>query len=125
VDTGKAIGALGALAQETRLALFRLLVQTGPGGLSAGAIAESLGVPASSLSFHLAQLHHAGLVSQRRAGRSLIYAADYRAMNDLLSYLAENCCGGQASCAPACDPAPQNQRGEEDDEAPARARRGR
>ncbi len=91
------IRALGALAQEHRLAVFRLLVQTGEAGLAAGAIADSLGVPASSMSFHLAQLAQAGLVTQRRQGRSLIYAADYDAMNDLMGYLTENCCGG-TSC---------------------------
>lgn len=95
------VRALGALAQEHRLALFRLLVQAGPGGLAAGAIAEALGVPASSLSFHLAQLTTAGLIAQRRDGRSLIYTADYGAMNALVGFLMENCCGGEAVCAPA------------------------
>jgi DNA-binding transcriptional ArsR family regulator len=94
------IRALGALAQEHRLALFRLLVQAGPEGLAAGAIAEALGVPASSLSFHLAQLTNAGLIAQRRDGRSLIYSADYGAMTALVGFLMENCCGG-AACAPA------------------------
>ncbi|MFZ5725017.1 MAG: ArsR/SmtB family transcription factor [Pseudomonadota bacterium] len=94
------IRALGALAQEHRLALFRLLVQAGPEGLAAGAIAEALGVPASSLSFHLAQLTNAGLTAQRRDGRSLIYSADYGAMTALVGFLMENCCGG-AACAPA------------------------
>ena len=99
------IKALGALAQEHRLAVFRLLVQAGPEGLPAGALAEALGVPASSMSFHLAQLAHAGLVLQRRQSRSIIYSADYGAMNLLMGYLTENCCGG-ASCAPdvACPP---------------------
>ena len=96
------VRALGALAQEHRLALFRLLVQAGPDGLAAGAIAEALGVPASSLSFHLAQLTNAGLIAQRRDGRSLIYTADYGAMNALVGFLMENCCGGGAACAPAC-----------------------
>ena len=90
------IRALGALAQEHRLAAFRLLVQAGPDGLAAGALAEALAIPASSLSFHLAQLSHAGLVSQRRVSRSIIYAADFAAMNGLLSYLTENCCQGEA-----------------------------
>ena len=76
MESESAIRALGALAQEHRLALFRLLVQAGPEGLAAGAIAEALGVPASSLSFHLAQLSGAGLIAQRRDGRSLIYSAD-------------------------------------------------
>ena len=92
-----AVGALGALAQEHRLALFRLLVQAGQKGLAAGAIAEALGVPNSSLSFHLSQLQGAGLIAQRREGRSLIYSADYAAMDRLVAYLLENCCGG-ATC---------------------------
>lgn len=92
-----AICALSALAQEHRLALFRLLVQAGPEGLSAGRIADSLGVPNSSLSHHLGQLHDAGLIAQRREGRSLIYSADYAAMDALLGFLTENCCAG-ASC---------------------------
>ncbi len=94
------IRSLGALAQEHRLAGFRLLVQAGPDGMAAGALADALGIPASSLSFHLAQLSNAGLVTQRRVSRSIIYAADYAAMNGLLSYLTENCCAG-GSCAPA------------------------
>ena len=92
-----AIEALGALAQEHRLALFRLLVQAGEKGMSAGAIAEALGVPNSSLSFHLAQLKRAGLVRQERQHRSLIYRANYQAMNALVAYLMENCCAG-AEC---------------------------
>lgn len=105
------VRALSALAQEHRLALFRLLVQAGPEGLAAGAIAEALGVPASSLSFHLAQLTNAGLIAQRRDGRSLIYSADYGAMNALVGFLMENCCGG-AVCAPAapCDTKDKNER---------------
>lgn len=105
MDQHRAISALGALAQETRLELFRLLVARGQEGLPAGAIAERLGVAPSSLSFHLQQLLHAGLVTQRRAGRQLIYAAEYEAMNALLAYLTENCCGRGASCAPFCTPA--------------------
>lgn len=92
-----AIGALGALAQEHRLALFRLLVQAGEKGLAAGAIAEALGLPNSSLSFHLAQLRNAGLILQERQHRSLIYRANYPAMNALVAYLMENCCAG-ADC---------------------------
>jgi ArsR family transcriptional regulator len=101
-----ALSALGALAQEHRLALFRLLVQAGEDGMAAGAIAEALGVPNSSLSFHLAHLTRAGLIRQERQSRSLIYRADYAAMNELVGYLMENCCGG-ASCAPpavSCTP---------------------
>lgn len=100
-----AIDALGALAQEHRLALFRLLVQAGEGGLAAGMIAEKLGVPNSSLSFHLAQLREAGLVLQERQHRSIIYRANYPAMNSLVAYLMENCCAGAADCGPnaACE----------------------
>jgi DNA-binding transcriptional ArsR family regulator len=82
------------------LAVFRLLVQAGPKGRAAGAIAEALAMPASSLSFHLAHLTRAGLIEQRRDGRSLIYSADFDAMSSLVGFLTENCCGG-ASCAPA------------------------
>lgn len=89
-----AIEALGALAQEQRLALFRLLVQAGDKGMAAGAIAEKLGVPNSSLSFHLAQLRNAGLILQERQHRSLIYRANYPAMNALVGFLTENCCAG-------------------------------
>lgn len=99
------IRALGALAQEHRLAVFRLLVQAGPDGMAAGALAERLGVPASSLSFHLAQLSNAGLVGQRRESRSIIYTADYAAMNGLISFLSENCCAG-SSCMPQAATAP-------------------
>jgi DNA-binding transcriptional ArsR family regulator len=92
----EAISALSALAQEHRLSLFRLLVQTGPDGLPAGRIAEALGLPNSSLSHHLAQLADSGLVRQRREGRSLIYSADYGAMDRLLAFLTDNCCAGAA-----------------------------
>lgn len=98
MKTATAVEALGALAQEHRLALFRLLVQAGDKGMAAGAIAEKLGVPNSSLSFHLAQLRNAGLILQERQHRSLIYRANYRAMNSLIGYLMENCCAG-ADCA--------------------------
>ena len=104
MDEKHAITALGALAQEARLALFRLLVTCGPAGLPAGAIGERLGVPPSLLSFHLTQLAHAGLITQRRSSRQLIYSADYGAMNALLAYLTENCCGRDAVCAPVCNP---------------------
>ncbi|TAD73941.1 MAG: ArsR family transcriptional regulator [Sphingomonadales bacterium] len=88
------IRALGALAQEHRLAVFRLLVQAGAEGIPAGVLAERLGVPPSSMSFHLTQLANAGLVTQRRESRSIIYSANYAAMNGVMSYLTENCCGG-------------------------------
>ncbi|HJS41162.1 MAG TPA: metalloregulator ArsR/SmtB family transcription factor [Sphingomicrobium sp.] len=100
-----AVEALGALAQEHRLALFRLLVRAGDDGMAAGAIADKLGVPNSSLSFHLAQLRNAGLILQERQHRSLIYRANYSAMNALVGYLMENCCAGddcsvEATCQP-------------------------
>lgn len=99
MQASDAVTALSALAQEHRLALFRLLVQAGDGGLSAGAIADALRVPNSSLSFHLGQLHRAGLILQERRHRSLIYRANYAAMNALVGYLMENCCAG-AECGP-------------------------
>jgi ArsR family transcriptional regulator len=96
--------ALAALAQESRLAVFRLLVQAGPEGIPATRIAEQLGIPPSSLSFHLKELTHAGLVTPTRAGRSLIYAASFGTMNGLIDFLTENCCGGNP-CSPAGSPA--------------------
>jgi ArsR family transcriptional regulator, arsenate/arsenite/antimonite-responsive transcriptional repressor len=98
MQSDTAIEALSALAQEHRLALFRLLVQAGERGMAAGTIAEALGVPNSSLSFHLAHLNRAGLIRQERQHRSLIYRANYQAMNGLVAYLMENCCAG-ADCA--------------------------
>ncbi|OGS54242.1 MAG: transcriptional regulator [Erythrobacter sp. RIFCSPHIGHO2_12_FULL_63_10] len=98
MESANAVCALSALAHEHRLAAFRLLVQAGEGGIAAGTLAEQLDVPASSMSFHFAQLANAGLVTQRRESRSIIYSADYGAMNALMGYLTENCCGG-ASCA--------------------------
>lgn len=104
MDTKSAITALAALAQESRLATFRLLVQAGPGGLAASKIAEALGTPASSLSFHLKELSHAGLIAPRQEGRFIIYAAQFDTMNGLLAFLTENCCGGNP-CNPVCEPA--------------------
>ncbi len=105
MNAAAAVDALGALAQEHRLALFRLLVRAGKKGMAAGAIAEALGVPNSSLSFHLAQLRGAGLITQERQHRSLIYRANYPAMSALVDYLMENCCAG-ADCGLAvpCPP---------------------
>jgi len=94
-----AIVALAALAQESRLATFRLLVQAGPGGLAASKIAETLGLPPSSLSFHLKELSHANLIVPRQDGRFVIYAARFDTMNALVGFLTENCCGG-APCSP-------------------------
>src|SRR5246127_5294790 len=119
MDQKRAIAALGALAQETRLDLFRLLVVRGPEGLAAGLIAEKLGVMPSSLSFHLQQLARAGLITQRRLGRQLIYSAEYGTMNELLAFLTENCCAGALACAPACNPADSFRQGATD-EAPSR-----
>lgn len=106
-----AIESLAALAQEHRLALFRLLVKAGDKGMAAGAIADQLGVPNSSLSFHLAQLRNAGLILQERQHRSLIYRANYPAMNALVAYLMENCCAG-ADCASdaTCEPVKQERK---------------
>src|SRR5574338_1158403 len=98
MDSLAVVNALSALAQEHRLALFRLLVQAGEKGISAGAIADALGIPNSSLSFHLAALTRAGLIRQERQSRSLIYSADYAAMNEVGGYLMENSCGG-AECS--------------------------
>ena len=109
LGTTDAVTALASLAQEHRLALFRLLVQAGPDGMAAGALAEALGIPNSSLSFHLAHLNRAGLIDQRREGRSLIYTADYEAMNALVGFLTENCCGG-AECGTATSAAVASQR---------------
>jgi len=104
------IAALGALAQESRLDIFRMLVQKGPDAVAAGEIARKLDLPAPTLSFHLGQLKHAGLLSAHRHSRSISYAVNFRTMNALLKYLTENCCQGQAElCAPAaCAPANRN-----------------
>jgi ArsR family transcriptional regulator len=100
----EAVDALGALAHEHRLAIYRLLVETGPDGLAAGVIAERLGIAPSSLTFHLQHLQRAGLIDQKRASRQLIYAADFARMNALVGFLTENCCsGGQLACVP-CTP---------------------
>lgn len=103
MDIRTAVGALAALAQESRLEVFRLLVQAGPEGLAAGEIADSLGIPASTLSFHVKALQQAGLVESRQASRFIFYSARFAAMNDLIAFLGENCCGGRA-CMPAAKP---------------------
>lgn len=106
-----AAAAFGALAQETRLAIYRLLVEKGPDGLPAGMIAEALDIPAPTLSFHLAQLRQAGLLSQRRDSRSLIYAVNVSRMSDLLGYLTDRCCGGRPElCAPIAKRRPEDGR---------------
>ena len=108
--TPQVIEALGALAHEHRLKLYRLLVERGSPGLSAGAIAEGVGLVPSSLTFHLQALHRAGLILKRRESRQLFYSADFKAMNALVGYLTENCCAqsgevcGTEACGPACKP---------------------
>lgn len=101
ITTQYVITALAALAQETRLAIFRLLVEAGPAGLPVGVIAETLAVANATLSFHLKELARAGLVKANPAGRSIIYTADFSTMTALLAYLTENCCQGNASNAEA------------------------
>ena len=95
------IEALGGLAHEHRLAIYRLLVQRGPDGLPAGVIGQRVGLVPSSLTFHLQNLQRAGLITQRRESRQLIYSADFAVMNGLVGYLTENCCGnGESACCP-------------------------
>ena len=116
MDSNEAVQALGALAHETRLAIFRVLIERGPDGLSAGIIAEQLSIPPSSLTFHVQHLHRAGLITQRRVSRQIIYAANFEGMNGLVEFLTENCCGrgeGYGACLPAasaCAPAPVKSR---------------
>lgn len=100
MEMKSAVVALAALAQETRLAIFRLLVQAGPEGLCAGDIGARLGVAPATLSFHLAQLANAGLVQARQQGRFIFYSADFEVMNGIVGFLTENCCGGKP-CPPA------------------------
>lgn len=101
MDNITAVKLFAALAQDSRLGLFRLLVQAGPSGLPAGAIADQMGLPASTLSFHLKELVHAGVVQSRQAGRFIYYSADFATMNALIGFLTENCCGGQPQeCCP-------------------------
>jgi ArsR family transcriptional regulator len=100
-----AVSALNALAHENRLAIFRMLVEAGPEGLTVGHIGKKLSIPGATLSFHLSQLKQADLVEVRRDGRQLIHTANFTCMNALVGYLTENCCGGLMSCAPVCKPA--------------------
>lgn len=104
MNTDQAIQALGALAHGHRLAIYRLLIERGPEGLAAGAIAEGVGLAPSSLTFHLQNLQRSGLLTQRRESRSLIYSVDFEVMNALVGYLTDNCCVG-SSCATECKPA--------------------
>src|SRR6202790_627917 len=108
MEQSDAVAALAALAQDHRLAVYRLLVQAGPEGLPAGSVASALALAPNTLSFHFDRLRQTGLVTVRREGRSMIYAARYETMNALIAYLTENCCGGRPEeCAPAlaCKPA--------------------
>jgi DNA-binding transcriptional ArsR family regulator len=100
MKTTEAVNALGALAQETRLNVFRLLVEQGPSGMAAGEIAETLGIAPAALSFHLKELAHARLVTARQDGRFIFYAADFAAMNRLLGFLTDNCCAGDGMACP-------------------------
>ncbi len=105
IDPAWMVAALAALAHEHRLGAYRLLVEAGPAGIAAGEIAEKLGLVPSSFTFHVQALRNAGLITQRRASRHVIYAADFTAMNALVGFLVENCCGQDISiCGPACDP---------------------
>jgi DNA-binding transcriptional ArsR family regulator len=107
MEKTQAVSALAALAQDNRLDVYRLLVQAGPQGMPAGGVAEVLGLAPNTLSFHFDRLRQAGLVSVRREGRSMIYAARYEAMNGLIAYLSENCCaGGGETCASVSDCTP-------------------
>jgi ArsR family transcriptional regulator len=103
METKQIVAALSALAQDSRLAVFRLLVQAGPVGMAATKISEQVGVPPSSLSFHLKEMLHAGLVTSRQESRFVIYSANFQTMNGLIGFLTENCCGGNP-CSPALSP---------------------
>jgi ArsR family transcriptional regulator, arsenate/arsenite/antimonite-responsive transcriptional repressor len=120
METKQAVQALSALAQESRLAIFRLLVQSGPTGMAAGAIGEKLELPPATLSFHLAGLTRAGLAQSRQDGRFVIYSANFPNMDALVAFLTENCCGGAACSPSACQP--ESQKGNRD-ETPTRTRR--
>jgi ArsR family transcriptional regulator len=105
METKFVLRALAALAQENRLAIYRLLVQAGQNGRSVGEIAEELGIANATLSFHLKELTNAGLIEARQDGRFIYYSANYAQMSDLLAFLTDNCCGGEAACAPVkCAP---------------------
>jgi ArsR family transcriptional regulator, arsenate/arsenite/antimonite-responsive transcriptional repressor len=125
MEASNAVAALAALAQESRLEIFRLLIQAGPEGMAAGQVAETLGLAPNTLTFHFDRLRFAGLVTVRRDGRSMIYAARYEAMNGLVAFLTENCCqgaqeqGAQEQCAPISVCKPKGAR----HEAVSRARR--
>ena len=108
MNLDKAIIAFSALSQETRLKVLKLLIEYGQDGAPAGALSDQLDIPHNTLSFHLSHLSHAGLVTSRKEGRSVIYTSNFEAIEGLIGYLKENCCireeGGKADCAPACQP---------------------
>lgn len=111
METKSVVLALAALAQESRLAIFRVLVQAGPAGLSAGKVSAATAIPPSSLSFHLKEMAHAKMLSSRQVGRFIFYMADYSTMNALLSFLTENCCGGNPCTpvsVPSCSPSEES-----------------
>lgn len=107
MDLKHAVTLLASLAQEARLEIFRCLVQAGPDGLAAGMISQTLQIPNSTLSFHLKELSHAGMISARQESRFIYYSANYESMNALLAYLTENCCAGQTACCPNLQCQPQ------------------
>lgn len=109
MDISTAVLNLAALAQESRLEIFRLLVQNGPSGLCVTDIGEHMGIAPATLSFHLKELHRAGLITARKESRHIYYAPDFSVMNSLLTYLTENCCGG-VPCETACAPQPQKRK---------------
>jgi len=120
METTQAVRSLSALAQRSRLSIFRLLVQAGPAGMPAGSIGEKLDLPPATLSFHLAGLTRAGLARSRQEGRFVIYSVDFESINALVAFLTENCCGGQ-SCAPVSRQ-PETMKGNENEKT-SRARR--
>jgi ArsR family transcriptional regulator len=125
MESTAVVRALTALAQETRLAVFRALVEAGPQGLAAGRIAEMVGCPAATLSFHLKELSYAALLDSRQEGRYVIYSVKFQTMRELMEYLTENCCGGDvAACAAEfCPPAPKSARRKHETLSRARRRR--
>jgi ArsR family transcriptional regulator len=118
METKAVVTALAALAQDSRLAIFRALVQAGPAGLAAGRISELTGIPPSSLSFHLKELSHADMVGSQQAGRFVIYTANFSTMNTLLGFLTENCCGGNP-CSPVCTPACESEKSSTTEKEPS------
>jgi DNA-binding transcriptional ArsR family regulator len=110
MKTAEVVDALAALAHEYRLGIYRMLVEQGPAGLAAGIIGERIGLAPSSLTFHLQALQRAGLITQARASRQLIYSADYSAMNSLVGFLTDKCCSAGDACDIACKPVAKSAR---------------